>query len=91
MIIIIWHILIGLIDNLLIGHVTRWLNDAASPSIEPKPTAQQLKEKWTELTKGNEGGAYVGYLERLLFFRLRPIGGGGLTVNVLTGRRPQSD
>ena len=66
--VIFWHILIGLVANYLLGFGTKWLKDAASSSIELKPPAEELKEKWTELTSGNEGGAYLGYLERLLFF-----------------------
>ena len=66
--VIFWHILIGLVANYLLGFGTKWLKDAASKSIKLKPPTKTLENKWKELTSGNEGGAYLGYLERLLFF-----------------------
>lgn len=66
--VIVWHIVIGLIANYFIGYGTKWVKDAASKSINLKLPAKKLEDKWKELTSGNEGGAYLGYLERLLFF-----------------------
>jgi hypothetical protein len=65
---IVWHVLIGLIANFLLGYGTKWLKDAASRSIKLEPPTKELEEQWKDLTSGNEGGAYLGYLERLLFF-----------------------
>lgn len=66
--IIIFYVLIGLVSNWLLGFVTKWFVDSSGKSIELIPPSPDLSGQWKELTGGNEGGTYLGYLERLLFF-----------------------
>lgn len=66
--VIFWHVLSGLFANYLLGFGTKWLIDLASKSIKLEPPTKRIRDAWKELTSENEGGAYLGYLERLLFF-----------------------
>ena len=68
MIIIVCYIVVGLLVNYLFGFGTKRLMEEATESIELVAPAKELKHKWITLTDSNESGAYLGYLERLLFF-----------------------
>jgi len=65
---IFWLVIFGLVVNYLADFVTRWFLGNAPSTIQLEPPSKALAKKWKELTAGNEGGAYLGYLERLLYF-----------------------
>ena len=65
---IFWLIVFGLIANYLADFATRWFLNTAPRTIKLGPPSNALAKKWAKLTAGNEGGAYLGYLERLLYF-----------------------
>ncbi|OGI47912.1 MAG: hypothetical protein A2637_03085 [Candidatus Muproteobacteria bacterium RIFCSPHIGHO2_01_FULL_65_16] len=66
--VMIWLVVIGLIANYLADFITRWFLDTAASTITLEPPTKVLAKKWRDLTAGNEGGVYLGYLERLLYF-----------------------
>lgn len=63
-----WQVLIGLLAMLILGLGVKPLMDYAKRSMHLPPPSARLKAQWVALTKGNEGGRVLGYLERFLFF-----------------------
>lgn len=66
--VIFWHIVFGLMANFFLGQAVQCLIDIATSSIKLELKDEKNKEKWLELTSGNDGGWLIGFIERLLFF-----------------------
>lgn len=63
-----WQIVTGLITIFLLGLGVGWLVRRVQKAIPLLPPNDATKEKWEQLTEGNEAGSILGNLERLLFF-----------------------
>ena len=63
-----WQVLIGLITIFVLGLGVGRLLKSVQKKIPLTPPNEETKQKWGELTAGNEGGRILGNLERLLFF-----------------------
>jgi hypothetical protein len=73
MIVIVCYIVVGLLVNCLFGIGTKRLMEiATTPTAKNKELYEELDKKlgskWSTLIDDNKSGAYLGYLERLLFF-----------------------
>jgi hypothetical protein len=64
----IFNIATGLIIIFLLGLGVGPLIRCVQRSVTLEPPDEEHKDKWIKLTEGNEGGAMLGNLERLLFF-----------------------
>lgn len=62
------QILVGLAVVVLLGFGVRPLLERAKKEARLIPPGEALKDKWADLTGGNEGGKIIGWLERFLFF-----------------------
>ena len=62
------QLLVGLIVVLLLGYGVKPLMDRAKEKVTLTPPGEAFKEKWAELTAGNEAGRIIGTLERFFFF-----------------------
>lgn len=65
------HLIAGLLVTILLGFGVRPLLSRATesmPPIPPSEASEKQKQQWKELVAGNEGGAVLGWLERLMFF-----------------------
>ena len=62
------QLLVGLIVVFLLGYGVKPLMDRAKKKVTLTPPSEAFKEKWVELTGGNEAGRIIGTLERLFFF-----------------------
>lgn len=62
------QILVGLIVIFLLGYGVKPLLARAKKDAPPTPPSESLKDKWAELTGGNEAGGIIGTLERFFFF-----------------------
>ena len=63
-----WQILIGLLTIYVLGLGVGPLLKYAQRTAPLSPPNEALKDKWTTLTSGDEGGKILGKLERLAFF-----------------------
>lgn len=66
--IVFWQVLIGLVTSFVFGLGVPRLLKSVQKEIPLIPPSEETKNKWEELTAGNEGGRILGNLERLLFF-----------------------
>src|SRR5262245_41151999 len=48
------------------GPYVRWAGKSSTELPDGAPEKQKLQ--WKELTSGGEGGAFIGWLERFMFF-----------------------
>lgn len=62
------QILVGLVVTFLLGCGVKPLLERAKKDAHLTPPSESLKDKWAELTRGNEAGGIIGILERLFFF-----------------------
>jgi hypothetical protein len=65
------NVLAGLIVTVLLGFVLPFVMKIAKKSMPltpPNGADPRQQAQWQELTRGNEGGAVLGWLERLMFF-----------------------
>jgi len=65
-------LVVGFVITMVLGerYADRFVKQARqSISLEPPPRASdEQKQQWQELTDGNEGGKYIGRIERFMFF-----------------------
>lgn len=61
-------VLVGLVCTLLFGLTVKPLIRRATESMSFPPPSEALASAWKRLVAGDEGGAVLGHLERLLFF-----------------------
>jgi hypothetical protein len=65
---VILQVIFGLVATLLLGLAVKPLLDYAKKSMPLPPPSEGTATQWAAVTGGNEGGRYLGHLERLLFF-----------------------
>jgi hypothetical protein len=63
-----WMPIVGLAVTLLLGLAVKPLLQLAQQKSELIPPSSRLRDEWSSVTKGDEGGGIVGHLERPLFF-----------------------
>lgn len=64
----VFALLIGLFVTMLLECFAKPLLKLAGDTIKLIPPSATSEEQWRLLTGGNEGGKYIGRLERLIFF-----------------------
>jgi hypothetical protein len=65
------HIIVGLLITVALGLLVPHVLAYAGKSISldpPSGASDEQKREWKKLMKGNESGAVLGFLERLIFF-----------------------
>jgi hypothetical protein len=62
------HVLIGLVVTILLGFGVSPVMDYAKKSMHLPPPSEATADQWSQLMKGRESGAVLGWLERFMFF-----------------------
>jgi len=64
-----WNALIGLSVTVLLGFGVGWLVRRVGDSIGPlPPPSAETTSQWAKLSGQQTGGAFIGHIERLIFF-----------------------
>ena len=65
------HLVAGFLFTLLLGlgagPYVRWAGRSITVDL-PHSASEEHKRQWHDLTTGDEGGAFIGWIERLMFF-----------------------
>ncbi len=62
------QLLLGLVAMIVLGFAVKPLVERVGKAKPLPPPPGAAKDKWEELIAGDEGGAFIGRLERVLFF-----------------------
>lgn len=63
-----WPVIQGLIIAIVLGFGVGPLVKYVGDSLPLPPPSEATRQQWTQLAGRNTGGAWIGFLERLIFF-----------------------
>src|SRR6185295_4167047 len=78
-----WSLIAGLVVTLMLGYGAGPVRTRAKRSMAeglPEGVSELYRSQWAVLTKEDDGGATIGWIERFMFFAAFLTNGGGVIV-----------